>query len=890
MPPKTKPGGHSSKDLVPVGRRDVFSKTNPARQHGKRDEHGQKPTTSRALILRNGKYGSQGTGEVMLMSKMSGREKLDLLAENLVEESKKAILSPFRIEKCLKMAESQSDAYVDDIANLREPDTFRYLIEAELQARTEPTRTDPRRNPSHVAKLVATRIHNSYMLASAWKIVSDTMNGLVIDGLTDKNVKLKLKNNPDMRDRYLVLYDLVNVLVEMSQDRFSVLATTAPHYAKYFKLKPTEGSDPGETEYVFDWKDLRKAADSFLDSIIIELCFPRGIYPKAILIPREAKRFPQALWDAVGDLSISVELQELLEASLFGPEGEAWKQQPRQMPEEYESWIDAQIYSGKASNMFAAFKDIIFPLEKTRNRPVLDNMWKQINNNYISVSGFDIDSLWQLEDAFNYEPQWSAFSMPKIDEDSDGERPAGRALVKKNNKQAKLLAIANGGSDDSDGSMPGLQSVSNSDDEDEEDEDTESEEEEEDGESDDDESGYNTEEEDEIRDMIREAMDAAHEADWFDSGHNVPKEIDPFAAEDRKGNPFLKLLGSLRGRMFSASPKLKTATRAEPRAETARRAFRATPSGIPKQVPSTLPPKPEPAPPRAKGPAPTAAAQPAPPPAKNQRATVEDVEDEDDIAALVQKKKKKKPKKKKKVASHEVPPTSPSPSIDSMTSAATQNTLSSSLPPPKSSQLPPSPKPGLSKATPYMSSTASLPLGETTTAQSAHSYLQSLNIKSEKKVKSRPDHASLFSNTDEKKGFFSKISTAAKGKDKEKEMQEAKQSWFSKLGKKTTGLMHQLLQPPEERKSARAPMKWESFLKLMREMGFEYDPSTAGSSVRFDPPNKNDRVRADGPDFVCTAHPDPTLEPPILHAFAKRLKKAYGWDEQDLLKLDGKVY
>lgn len=31
-------------------------------------------------------------------------------------------------------------------------------------------------------------------------------------------------------------------------------------------------------------------------------------------------------------------------------------------------------------------------------------------------------------------------------------------------------------------------------------------------------------------------------------------------------------------------------------------------------------------------------------------------------------------------------------------------------------------------------------------------------------------------------------------------------------------------------------------LQIMREMGFEYDPSTAGSSVRFDPPNKNDKV------------------------------------------------
>ena len=28
----------------------------------------------------------------------------------------------------------------------------------------------------------------------------------------------------------------------------------------------------------------------------------------------------------------------------------------------------------------------------------------------------------------------------------------------------------------------------------------------------------------------------------------------------------------------------------------------------------------------------------------------------------------------------------------------------------------------------------------------------------------------------------------------------------------------------------------------MREMGFKHDPSTAGSSVRFDPPDPKDRV------------------------------------------------
>jgi hypothetical protein len=66
----------TSTDLVPVGARHV----EVSKHGGKRDANGLKPTTSRALILRNGKYGARGTEELMLVSRMSGREKLDLLA------------------------------------------------------------------------------------------------------------------------------------------------------------------------------------------------------------------------------------------------------------------------------------------------------------------------------------------------------------------------------------------------------------------------------------------------------------------------------------------------------------------------------------------------------------------------------------------------------------------------------------------------------------------------------------------------------------------------------------------------------------------------------------------------------------------------------------------
>jgi hypothetical protein len=86
------------------------------------------------------------------------------------------------------------------------------------------------------------------------------------------------------------------------------------HYAPYFKR--AEIANPSDADIVFDWDAVREACKSFLDSIIIELCFPGASYPRHILFqilhdsieesPKEAKRFPQTLWDAVGDLSVSI--------------------------------------------------------------------------------------------------------------------------------------------------------------------------------------------------------------------------------------------------------------------------------------------------------------------------------------------------------------------------------------------------------------------------------------------------------------------------------------------------------------------------------------------------------------------------------------------------------
>lgn len=64
------------------------------------------------------------------------------------------------------------------------------------------------------------------MLASAWKLVLDTLGRLKADGLADRTAQTSLKKDANLRSRYLVLFDMVSKLVDISQNKFSVLATT----------------------------------------------------------------------------------------------------------------------------------------------------------------------------------------------------------------------------------------------------------------------------------------------------------------------------------------------------------------------------------------------------------------------------------------------------------------------------------------------------------------------------------------------------------------------------------------------------------------------------------------------------------------------------------------
>ncbi|KAL0578301.1 hypothetical protein V5O48_003712, partial [Marasmius crinis-equi] len=760
MPPKApksaaKPS--TSRDIISTGPKEVVSSK-------KSGGSGPRPSTTKALILRNGKYGARGTGEVVLTSKMTGSEKLDLLAEDLVEKAQTALRAPFRLEECLEIAISQFKEFIDDVRNLKDPDLFHSLIDEEIKARTPQTRNapDPTRNPSYLASVISNRIHNAYMIASAWKLVADTLCELEEDGLDDSKVVKQLTDKPELRSRYLVLYDLMNLLVDINQTRFAVLATTTPHYAAYFKEITNQD---GTKEISFDWPKAREACRSFLDCIIIELCFPRAPYPKAILYsilrdaveeaPKEARRFPQALWDAVGDLAFCVQLQSLIETPLLHPDAKAWKDEPRQMPPEYDQWLDAQLYSETAAEKYEDFKDAVYPLERTKKAEVLANVWKLVNANYMTASGKDIETLWALQQAIKPTPRWRPLhATPRGGADSEDE-DVGRADGKKPKK--KLLAIKD--DIESDDSMPPLQDVSDTE---EEDDDYEDSDDSDTDEEDDEESAYDTDEEDELRDLYKEAMDTLHATDWNNPEDKLEEDV-------TKGNPFLKLLGSLRGRMFQGSPKLKTA------------------SGTVQPPPTKKQRK------KAAQAAKAQAAEAGGP--TGLQTTVEEVEDEEEGIASSKKKKKKKPKKKKKATGtaadddadeeDETPaPAVPAPAVQEPAKAKTPAS--------------PKPKPAAKPSVPGASqSTTSfmLPLEQTTTAQSARSYLKSENLDGQKsKVKSRPDHASMFTKP---KGVLARLGVGQDEGETSHEKKE-KRTFFAGLRKKTRDYMHQILHTAED--------------------------------------------------------------------------------------------
>ncbi|KAI0027822.1 hypothetical protein K488DRAFT_74250 [Vararia minispora EC-137] len=839
----------SSRDVVPVGPQQVQIK------HGRprRNSIGHLPSTSRALTL-CGKQELQANGKPAFIS---GPDKLMVLGNDLETrvKSQQTIMNPFNLEQAIRIADSQSNHYVDDILALKTSDHFFSSIAAEIYARlpSNQSNSSALKDRARVADALMSRVHNSYMLASCWKIIRNHLEMLEHDGLADANIRDQLVTNDEMRTGYLTVYDIVAELGDVLQNQ---------HFSPYFK-SVLDAEDPSAA---FNWENLKGVYKSYVDSIVIELCLPGSHYPRPVLVailsealeesPRDERHFPQALFNALGDLSNAVKLLDILDAPLLALRevGTQFKSQPREMPDEYAAWVDAQVDSEHVLNITLNNDlDIIFPLEKAKKHSVVDNLWRRIDNHCKDVADETFWALWMLEDASRRLPYWGV-SPSAIDK--------SKALVlgskKQPNKSVRKLLTNGYDSDGSHGSMPSLETASDSfEDEDDQSEEWSDADEEDDNDSDD-ESAYDSDADEEMRHLFREAMDSAFvNPEYLD---HTKKGESFLTDEDRKDNTFIKLLGALRVYQSTAS----------------RQAKHTLPSAAKVEIqPST--PRPG-------------------------KVTAEEVEDEGEAGETKKKKKKKKPKKKKPAAASISPETIPGPPLTTptvpspMSLRATATSSNTAVAPSKIPAASPAKKldstainvtltnaSRTSLSSSASESTTYLPMPQT--ARSARSYLQEEGPKEKTKTKSRmqPGLEPVQEKLKESRfaRFLSKFSKHSKQKEEVAQERDDLGGAFAGLSKKASACMSQILQTKET--TRHPPMKWEHFVKacecplsVMREMGFDVDLSTAGSSVRFDPPGKNTRS--------ITFHKRSHIEPVTLMQWGKRLKECYGWEEEIYMK------
>ncbi|KIJ49573.1 hypothetical protein M422DRAFT_246653 [Sphaerobolus stellatus SS14] len=837
---------------------------------------GPHKTTERALVLRREVL---GTGEVVVSKKLSGQEKLKLLADEL---TKTALRPPVNLEEL----DRKIDAQLGD--DLKNPQTFMDDILHNLEARIPPgsngKRNIPLTDPRFLAKEAGTRLHNVYLLAGAWRIVRDMVKQLQDLNLNEADVRSDLRNREKVRERYLALFDMVTAIVRLNQKTVTSLVAGTPHYAPYFVSRDTSG---GQTEMQFNYvgdnlRKLREIHKSFIDSIVLEMALPNTDYPYWILLSllhegteeckREHRRFNQALWDAVGDFSVTVEVLDALEGPLMGKEGDGWIRNTPISPE-YTEFLRRQDLSNRASMDVDSWSSCFKTIVAVKNKETFDRLWRAINQSYKKACGVEVDALWSIEDDIRRPSQWSA---EFLNFGGDDDEPDDRAVVlhkkKKNGDKPAgtgRRAIADVSDDEE---MPGLMTVSDSSDDYDPVSDATSE-------------AY--ESEGSWESDFDEAEDEVLQEDLKDAHDEVFGLLDPegyFEAGKKSSNPFTRMFSLFGGRYFSSDPTLKvneqsrTPFKFRSAAPGAPRKPSKPPTTAAKNVDADLPglepirsvgtksqlKKPAPAK-AAPNPTTTAAVdseEELPPlvppgakfdaPRKPMNVTIEEVEDED--GQDKKKKKKKKKKSSKRTAEGQTSaPASPAQTKPPAKPSPQQTALKNSLDPCRANNF----------------SQVSLPLPQEAKAQSAHSYLHSEKLATEKgKIKTRPNFPTIFKSEKDKN-----TKDTEDGKDGKKGFLGRAMKKIH-LPKKASELMTRLVSAADGRSEGKKPMKWEQFLRVMRAMGFEYDPSTAGSSVRFDPPDPKDRSIT-----FHKPHPDPTLQRNHLRSFGKKLVKYYGWNK-----------
>ncbi|KIM23269.1 hypothetical protein M408DRAFT_332459 [Serendipita vermifera MAFF 305830] len=907
MPPKA-----ATSALIPRAKRNAAGEDTSRSVVPSKQRRPEANTTSKAIVLRHGRHGVWGEGQVGKFIKLSGQEKLALKAAEL----RTAVSPPFRLNELIKSAQAEMAEALDLISDLHDPDFFYEDISSLIASRPK-LKPDLLTAP-FLAKTISSRVHNVYLLAASWKIVSNVLASLKEGGLSDSNVRNYLKGNSVARDAYLVVLDTIDMLCNLAQQELSVAVVGSNELGGLFS-----GGNKNKTFSAIDPASVMAAHRSLIDAVIIELVLPNSRYEPYILsavlrdaletTPREeAKKFSQNVFDALGNFVALVEMKDMLLGPLY--EQDEWLKMPRKAAAgEIDEFFETIAQSLKASGKYDRWQARVYPLKKTKSPAQLEDLWRQVNTVYVDETGHSIDALWQLESERQAKPQYSTWFIPEevaygADIPSDSEDPKSftlpnaerrRAEKKRKDKSALVRqkkrfrkpdgprprkAITQDEEDD--GSefegMPGLMSVSESSDDEFLDESSSEEEEEEEEEEEDDESEWEGREAETMRFLLSQAMDYQRRGGklppWTDASEDLSKEV----PNSMKANPFMKMLRSFAGRMFNPDPTFRPPKMGE-------KPVYGPPRPPPPAAATSTAPTPNKAPAAAATGNAEASKKQAPP-----GMTVEDADDEEEGGAEDKKKKKKKKKKPKKKTTAEegaeikddleaLDVVSPVPEFT--TTPATSPTPAPSTPVNPKSPVTSVKSPAGAKSPSsgnrldphgYGASTSSLPASiAPSVAQSAHSYRKEVDAKVKVKTRADPNAVKEKAEEQSKKGFFSKF-TGKKGKpaeepEEKKEKGEPKRGVFQ-LPKRASALVGRLLGSKEDEAKGKAPMKWDNFVKAMNLLGFTENKSSQGSRVTFYPPNPKDT-----PMVIHKPHPDPTISPILVKKIGKTLRKTYGW-------------
>lgn len=82
----------------------------------------------------------------------------------------------------------------------------------------------------HVLSL-RNRIHNVYLLAASWKVVSNVLQDLKARDLQDARVRKQLSESVFMRDSYLLVVDTIAMLRTLAQQELSLAVVGSSRYS-----------------------------------------------------------------------------------------------------------------------------------------------------------------------------------------------------------------------------------------------------------------------------------------------------------------------------------------------------------------------------------------------------------------------------------------------------------------------------------------------------------------------------------------------------------------------------------------------------------------------------------------------------------------------------------